>query len=133
MKEVLTTGEAARLCGVAPRTVSKWFDAGQLRGFRIPGSRDRRIPRDCPIRFMRAHGIPRSTLERESGDVRVASEVLESGLAARQFRPHAVFPDLALPEFNPGAKFRALRSGPERVATRRIAVDTSTTEDRLRE
>ena len=42
-KEVLTTGEVARICRVAPRTVSKWFDTGKLRGYRIPGSRDRRI------------------------------------------------------------------------------------------
>ena len=39
-KEVFTTGEVARICNVAPRTVSKWFDTGQLRGYRIPGSKD---------------------------------------------------------------------------------------------
>jgi excisionase family DNA binding protein len=158
MKEVLTTGEVARLCGVAPRTVSKWFDAGQLRGFKIPGSRDRRIPRDCLVRFMRAHGIPlrgldgaitrvllvdtdqdvagalRSTLEREFNyDVHTASEVFESGLAARQFRPHVMFLDLLLPELNPKAMLRALRSDPELVATRVIAVDSASSEDRVRE
>ena len=42
-KEVLTTGEVAKICNVAPRTVSKWFDSGQLQGYRIPGSKDRRI------------------------------------------------------------------------------------------
>lgn len=57
-KHVLTTGEAARLCSVAPRTVSKWFDGGRLAGYRIPGSKDRRIPRDTLVRFMRQHGIP---------------------------------------------------------------------------
>ena len=41
-KDVLTTGEVARICKVAPRTVTKWFDSGQLRGYRIPGSKDRR-------------------------------------------------------------------------------------------
>ncbi|NLE61752.1 MAG: helix-turn-helix domain-containing protein, partial [Planctomycetes bacterium] len=25
-KDVLTTGDVARICNVAPRTVSKWFD-----------------------------------------------------------------------------------------------------------
>ena len=43
-KDILTTGEVAKICNVAPRTVSKWFDSGQLRGYRIPGSKDRRIP-----------------------------------------------------------------------------------------
>ena len=42
-KDVLTTGEVAKLCNVAPRTVSKWFDSGSLKGYRIPGSRDRRM------------------------------------------------------------------------------------------
>ena len=31
-KDVLTTGEVAQICSVAPRTVSKWFDSGQLKG-----------------------------------------------------------------------------------------------------
>ena len=57
-KDVLTTGEVAKLCNVAPRTASKWFDSGQLRGYRIPGSKDRRIPLEHLIRFMKAHGIP---------------------------------------------------------------------------
>jgi len=57
-KKVLTTGEVARICNVAPRTVSKWFDSGQLRGYRIPGSKDRRIPLEQLVRFMKSHGIP---------------------------------------------------------------------------
>src|SRR5947207_1217774 len=44
MKKVFTTGQVAKICKVAPRTVSKWFDSGRLRGYRIPGSQDRRIP-----------------------------------------------------------------------------------------
>src|SRR5512146_2882801 len=68
-KDVLTTGEVARICHVAPRTVSKWFDTGKLRGYRIPGSRDRRIPVDQLIRFMRAHDIPLKGLD--GGTLRV--------------------------------------------------------------
>lgn len=62
-KDVLTTGEVAKICKVAPRTVSKWFDSGKLRGYRIPGSKDRRIPLDQLIRFMRAHNMPLDDLE----------------------------------------------------------------------
>jgi excisionase family DNA binding protein len=65
-KEVLTTGEVASICHVAPRTVSKWFDTGKLRGYRIPGSRDRRIPRQQLEAFMRAHGIPLDALTGEA-------------------------------------------------------------------
>src|SRR5688500_1648862 len=42
VKDVLTTGKVAKICNVAPRTVSKWFDVGVLDGYRIPGSKDRR-------------------------------------------------------------------------------------------
>src|SRR5204862_1583462 len=58
VKDVLTTGEVAKICNVAPRTVSKWFDSGALRGYRIPGSKDRRIPLNQLIRFMKQHNMP---------------------------------------------------------------------------
>jgi CheY-like chemotaxis protein len=115
-KEVLTTGDVARICHVAPRTVSKWFDTGQLHGYRIPGSRDRRIPADQLRSFMRMHGIPLGELD--NGDCRVlmieaavppalleqlkiegrltvrqvANEFV-AGMAAQQFRPHVIVLD----------------------------------------
>src|ERR1700710_2983501 len=58
LKDVLTTGEVAKICNVAPRTVSKWFDTGALTGYRIPGSKDRRIPLTQLIKFMKHHGMP---------------------------------------------------------------------------
>ena len=57
-KNVLTTGDVAKICHVAPRTVSKWFDNGQLKGYRIPGSKDRRIPVTELLRFMKVHNMP---------------------------------------------------------------------------
>jgi excisionase family DNA binding protein len=68
-KNVLTTGDVARICNVAPRTVSKWFDNGRLKGYRIPGSKDRRIPLNELIRFMRVHNMPTDELVR--GDLRL--------------------------------------------------------------
>jgi excisionase family DNA binding protein len=157
VKDVLTTGEVARLCGVAPRTVSKWFDAGQLRGFKIPGSRDRRIPRECLVRFMRAHGIPLHGLDGavtrvlivdseydsadalraalESGfdyEVQVATGVFEAGLLARQVRPHVVLLDVQLPGLNPREMRQALRSDPELVATKVVAVEPQLSDERVR-
>ncbi len=32
VKDVLTTGEVAKICNVAPRTVSKWFDSAPCMG-----------------------------------------------------------------------------------------------------
>jgi len=116
-KEVLTTGEVARICRVAPRTVSKWVDTGKLRGYRIPGSRDRRIPMPQLIAFMRAHDIPLDGLDQgvcriillstdtpgelagqvnSAGryDLRVVHNEFEAGMMAQQFRPHVVVVDL---------------------------------------
>jgi excisionase family DNA binding protein len=65
MRKVFTTGQVAKICNAAPRTVSKWFDSGRLKGYRIPGSQDRRIPREQLIRFLKEHGMPLGQLEEE--------------------------------------------------------------------
>ncbi len=54
----LSVGECARICDVAPRTVCVWFDSGELVGYRLPGSLDRRVPRENLIRFMNKSGMP---------------------------------------------------------------------------
>ena len=64
-KDILTTGQVAQICKVAPRTVTKWFDTGQLKGYRIPGGRDRRIPAAELIRFMKTHNMPTDQLEHD--------------------------------------------------------------------
>ena len=56
--KVYTTGQVAKFCKVAPRTVTKWFDSGRIKGYRLPGSQDRRFPREYLIEFMKKHGMP---------------------------------------------------------------------------
>jgi len=65
MKMVFTTGQVAKICQVSPRTVVKWFDAGKLGGYKIPGSDDRRIPRECLIGFLQQNGMPLGSLAEE--------------------------------------------------------------------
>lgn len=57
-RSVFTTGMISHLVTVAPRTVNKWFDSGKLRGYRIPGSNDRRITRESLLVFLKEHGMP---------------------------------------------------------------------------
>lgn len=117
--EVYTTGQVAQICRVAPRTVTKWFDNGQLKGYRIPGSKDRRIPANELIRFMRANHIPSDGME--LGVVRVllvdtniqwleqicgelnkcekyrnqwADNMFDVGFAASKLQPHVVIVNL---------------------------------------
>ncbi len=56
-KDVFSTGEAADVCNVSQQTIIRCFDKGKIGGFRVPGSRFRRIPRADLIRFMRENGI----------------------------------------------------------------------------
>ncbi|MCZ6834889.1 MAG: response regulator [Planctomycetota bacterium] len=120
-KDVLTTGEVAKICNVASRTVSKWFDSGQLRGYRIPGSKDRRIPIGSLVKFMKNHGIPMdglmsgstrviivdddedvvSTLsailgEQTNFEVRTSTNAFEAGVECERFRPHVMLLDIHL-------------------------------------
>jgi two-component system response regulator RpaA len=53
-----TTGQVAKLLQVAPRTVTKWFDSGELKGHRLPMSADRRIPHYELIKFMCKNDVP---------------------------------------------------------------------------
>lgn len=55
--QVFTTTEAGKVCGVSGRTIAKWFDAGRLKGYRLPGSSDRRIPRQALEQFLRDNGM----------------------------------------------------------------------------
>jgi len=118
-KDVLTTGEVAKICNVAPRTVSKWFDSGSLKGYRIPGSRDRRIPTAELVKFMRAHGIPvegvnsgrtrvliadgekeivdtlsKILTEQTSYEVHTATTAFQAGMECERFKPHVLLLDL---------------------------------------
>jgi len=63
-----STTEAARLCGLSHMTVIRRFDVGDIKGFRVPGSRFRRIPRESLVEFARRHGLPLADLPDAEGD-----------------------------------------------------------------
>ena len=56
-KTVYSIHEVAKICKVSPRTAITWFDKGLLRGYRIHGSQERRIPTERLITFMQEQGI----------------------------------------------------------------------------
>jgi len=143
-RNVLTTGDVARICNVAPRTVSKWFDSGQLKGYRIPGSKDRRIPLSELVRFMKANNMPTDSLtagkirvlvldsDEQSGnglsdvlkgrggyDVLVAHNGFEAGAAAQKFAPHVVLINLLTNGIDAHAICTSLRAN-EDLATIKV-------------
>lgn len=125
MKTVFTTGEAAKICKVSQQTIIRCFDSGQLKGFRVPGSRFRRIPRDQLFSFMKDNGIPtealesgkrkvlivdddvdlvdlmRDAFERDGRfDIRTANNGFDAGMLVKEFRPDLVVLDVMLPDIN---------------------------------
>ncbi|RMD60472.1 MAG: response regulator [Planctomycetota bacterium] len=152
-KDVLTTGEVAKICNVAPRTVSKWFDSGQLKGYRIPGSKDRRIPLAQLIRFMKDHNIPMDGLmtgatrllivddddavtsalnkhlaEQTTYEIHVASDAFEAGIVCRHVKPHVMPLDIHLVDADPGRVIRLLRDNDELTITRVVAMSGKLTD-----
>ena len=125
MKTVFTTGEAAKICKVSQQTIIRCFDNGQLKGFRVPGSRFRRIPREALYKFMKDNGIPTDALESgkrkvllvdddaelvelickvldEDGrfEVRVAQNGFDAGMMVKEYRPDLLVLDVMLPDIN---------------------------------
>jgi excisionase family DNA binding protein len=152
-KDVLTTGEVAKICNVAPRTVSKWFDSGALTGYRIPGSKDRRIPLNQLIRFMKQHNMPLNGLmsgctrvmivDSEPDIVEVLEKVLEdeakyeveiarsgfsAGIIAEKFRPHVILLDMHLSDIDGREVERQVKANQDLQLTKVIAMSGKMTE-----
>ncbi|MCP4757922.1 MAG: response regulator [Planctomycetes bacterium] len=152
-KDVFTTGEVAKICNVAARTVSKWFDSGQLQGYRIPGSKDRRIPVASLMQFMKAHGIPldglmsgstrvlicdmddsvcealSTVLKQETNyEVHTSSDLFSMGLECERFRPHVLLMDVNVPNFDSSKFMASIRCVDDLSAMRVIAMSGSLTD-----
>jgi len=138
MKDLFTTGEAAEVCRVSQQTIIRCFDAGRLEGFRVPGSRFRRIPRQSLVKFMKDNKIPLDTIESGKRKVLVvdddaeivelivdvldrdgrfdsetASSGYEAGIATERFRPELILLDYMLPDVNGNIVCQAIRGNPE--------------------
>ena len=154
VKDVLTTGEVAKICSVAPRTVSKWFDSGALHGYRIPGSKDRRIPLNQLIRFMKQHGMPLNGLmtgstrvlivDDEQDIVEVLEKILEdeakyevevckggfqAGVTADKLRPHVILLDMHLATVDAKDVCKQVKNSADLQLTKVIAMSGKLSED----
>lgn len=146
-KRIFTTGEAAQVCKVSQQTIIRCFDSGRLTGFRVPGSKFRRIPREELIRFMKANNIPiealegatkrilvvdddpaivelfRDVLTRDGRfEVQVAMTGYDAGLLTQSFRPHLIILDFMLPDVNGNIVCQRIKTNPELRETHIIFV-----------
>ena len=137
-KKVFSTGDAAAICKISQQTIIRCFDSGRLEGFRVPGSRFRRIPRDNLIKFMRENDIPLDLLEEADRrkvlvvdddpeivelmvdvlerdgrfEVRTAGSGYDAGVITQEFRPDIIILDYMLPDVNGNVVCKTIRQNP---------------------
>ena len=158
MKTVFTTGEAAKICKVSQQTIIRCFDNGQLKGFRVPGSRFRRIPREALYKFMKDNGIPTDALEsgkrkvllvdddaelvelmskvlEEDGrfEVRIAGNGFDAGMMVKEYRPDLIVLDVMLPDINGKEVCRRVRDDDTLEDVRILCISGMIEEDKIQE
>jgi excisionase family DNA binding protein len=74
IKTAYTTGEAAQICNVSQTTIIRLFDSGALKGYRVPGSRFRRIPHEELERFLADHALPNTLAQMAEADQAAPAE-----------------------------------------------------------
>jgi excisionase family DNA binding protein len=157
-KTVFTTGEAARICKVSQQTIIRCFDNGSLKGFRVPGSRFRRIPRDQLYSFMRENKIPTDALESGKRKVlivdddvelvellkdvfdrdgrfetRTANNGFDAGMQVKEFRPDVMVLDVMLPDINGKEVCQRVRSDKNLDAVKIICISGMVEQDKIAE
>jgi len=155
-KQIFTTGEAAELCKISQQTIIRCFDSGRLKGFRVPGSRFRRIPREELIRFMKGNGIPTEQLESGKSKILVVDddpEILElftdllgsdnrfevktaetgydAGMLTESFRPDLILLDYMLPDINGNVVCQRIRENESLAHTKVIIVSGVVNQDEI--
>ncbi len=158
MKTVFTTGEAAKICKVSQQTIIRCFDSGQLKGFRVPGSRFRRIPRDQLFAFMRGNGIPTDLLESGKRKVlivnddeelvelitdalerdvrfefRTVNNGFDAGMMVKEYRPDLIVLDVMLPDINGKEVCQRVRADKSMNDVRIICISGMVEEDKVAE
>ncbi len=158
MKTVFTTGEAAKVCKVSQQTIIRCFDNGQLKGFRVPGSKFRRIPREALYKFMKDNGIPTDALESgkrkvllvdddvdivemihkaldEDGrfDVRIAANGFDAGMMVKEYRPDLIVLDVMLPDINGKEVCHRVRGDISLEEVRIICISGMVEDDKIQE
>jgi len=156
MKELFTTGEAAEICQVSQQTIIRCFDSGRIEGFRVPGSKFRRIPRHSLVKFMKDNNIPLDNLESGKKKVLIvdddpeivellvdvlardgrfetqtASSGYEAGIATQQFRPDLILLDYMLPDVNGNVVCRTIRMNPKFENTKIIIISGVIRQDEI--
>ncbi len=155
---VFTTGEVAAICGVSADTVSRWFDLGQIDGYRLGPGGDRRIPYLSLRKFMLSHGIPLERLEEgerrvmvidddpyyldlipsllsqeEAYAVITASTGFEAGIMIVEHNPQVILLDVNLADMDGRMVCERIKSRPETRNARILAMSGFISDEEVKE
>jgi excisionase family DNA binding protein len=151
MKQVLTTGDVAKHCGVSLSTVFRWIKEGYISAYTTPGGHHRIVLGEFH-RFLQRNDMPipesvftDAELRRRvlvvDDDPRIiemitdvladcdrryevssATDGFEAGMMISSFHPHLVILDLMMPRVNGFDICRRIRLNPETSSVKILAV-----------
>ena len=147
ISKVFTSGEVAIICGVSADTVSRWFDLGQMEGYRLGSGGDRRIPYASLRKFMSSHGIPLDRLDNnerrilvvdddpyyldvipallsQNGEytITVAPTGYDAGAQVAETNPHVIILDIQLNDMDGRMVCERIKARPETQGSRVLAI-----------
>lgn len=145
-KRTLTTGEVANFCNVNVRTVIRWVDQGQLKGYELPGRGDKRIEMHDLLAFLRKHKMPipaeiapylkrilivddvpftatsiQRLLHRAGYETAIATDGFQAGTMIPTFSPAVMTLDLNMPNINGYQVLQKIRSD-ERLSYLKVLI-----------
>lgn len=154
-QKVLTTGEAARYCGVNFRTIIRWIEKGYLEAYKLPGRGDNRIPAASLIAFLSKNNMPipeelapvnkrvlivedqaemasaiSRTLKRNGYETKIAKNGFEAGDKLNSFDPFLMTLDIQMPGLS-GLDVLAFTQSEARFQNLKIIVISAKNQDQL--
>lgn len=148
---VLTTGEAAKYCGVNFRTVIRWIERGKLKAYKLPGRGDHRIQTDDFVAFLQSNEMPvptelmaqnrsilviedqpemasaiRRVLSRHGFEVEVARDGFSAGTMLSRMKPGLVTLDLKMPGMDGYEVLSFIRGHEEHSKTKVLVISAET-------
>jgi len=149
--KVLTTGEAAKHCGVNFRTVIRWIERGKLKAYKLPGRGDHRIQVEDFVEFLRENQMPvpaeleglnrsilviedqpemasaiRRVLIRQGFEVEVARDGFSAGTMLSRMKPSLVTLDLKMPGMDGYEVLNFIRNHEEHARTKVLVISAET-------
>lgn len=149
--KVLTTGEAAKYCGVNFRTVIRWIERGKLKAYKLPGRGDHRIQIEDFVDFLRENQMPvpseleglnrsvlviedqpemasaiRRVLMRHGFEVEVARDGFSAGTILARMKPSLVTLDLKMPGMDGYEVLSFIRNNEEHARAKVLVISAET-------